>query len=63
MQLEWQVAASSCYENEEEMCGLIGSGASTAAEFMSPEGLSSISGKRRCAYPQLGLLFPSYLIC
>lgn len=34
MQLEWQVAASSCYENGEEMCGLIGSGASTAAEFV-----------------------------
>ena len=64
MQLKWQVAASSCYDNWKEMCGVTSSGASTAARWPSPERTGSTSGGLKlCLCPIGGCDFLFYLIC
>lgn len=53
MQLKWQVAASSCYADWKEMCGVTGSGANTAAQSPSPERTSSTSGGLNWVFLQM----------
>lgn len=49
MQLKWQVAASSCYNNWKEMHGVTSSGTATAAQCPSPERTCSTSGGLSCS--------------